>query len=126
MFSKNSVSFFLATSKVEDSLVFYTKTMGLPLVENSPHALVFDIKGAELRVSKVKSFKPLPFTVIDWQVDDLETAMAHLLKHGVTFEIFDGIGQDENGIWTVPGGQTKIVWFKDPDANMLSISLRAS
>ncbi len=124
MFSKKPVSVFLATTKEEDCLAFYTKAMGLPLKDNGPYALVFDLNGAELRISKVKSFTPHPFTVMDWQVDDLDAAMSHLLDNGVVFEIFDGFGQDENGVWTVPEGQTKIAWFKDPDANLLSISLR--
>ena len=125
MFCKKPVSIFLATTKAEDCLEFYTKTMGLPLTDNGPYALVFDLNGAELRISKVPNFTPHPFTVLDWQVDDLAASMAHLRDKGVTFEIFDGFGQDDDGVWTVPGGQTKIVWFKDPDANLLSISLRA-
>ena len=119
------VSIFLATTKEEDCLAFYTNVMGLTLEDNNPFALVFSLAGAELRISKVSDFTPHPFTVLDWQVDDLPASMAHLRDKGVTFEIFDGFGQDEDGVWTVPNGATQIAWFKDPDANLLSISKRA-
>lgn len=126
MFSKKPVSVFLATTKAEDCLGFYTKTMGLSLTDNDPYALVFDLNGAELRISKAPDFTPHVFTVLDWQVDDLAETMAHLRDKGVTFEIFDGFGQDEDGVWTVPNGATQIAWLKDPDANLLSISKRAN
>jgi hypothetical protein len=42
----------------------------------------------------------------------------------VVLERFDGIDQDELGIWTAPGGD-RVAWMKDPDGNILSISQRA-
>jgi len=126
MFASCEVSVFLATTKPDKCLEFYTKTMGLKLTEDGEFALVFELKGAELRISKVTDFTPHPFTVLDWQVKDLDAAMTLLSGRGAKFEIFKGIGQDERGIWQVPGGDTKIVWFKDPDGNLLSVSQRAA
>jgi len=40
---------------------------------------------------------------------------------GVKFEIFDGMGQDELGVWSAPSG-AKVAWFKDPDGNILSLT----
>ncbi len=37
------------------------------------------------------------------------------------FERFDAMDQDEQGIWTSPGGDL-VAWFKDPDGNTLSIT----
>ncbi len=109
----------------EACLEFYTKNMGLELVEDGEYALVFKLKSLELRISKVPAFNPHPFTVLDWMVEDLDVAMNLLERKGVTFEIFKGMGQDERGVWQVPNGKTKIAWFKDPDGNVLSISQRA-
>lgn len=125
MFANCEVSVFLATTKPEACLEFYTKTMGLELVEDGEYALVFSLKGAELRISKVPAFTPHPFTVLDWIVDDLDAAMTLLESKDVKFEIFKGMGQDERGVWQVPGGETRIAWFKDPDDNVLSVSQRA-
>jgi hypothetical protein len=38
----------------------------------------------------------------------------------VLFEKYSFLIQDENCIWTAPGG-TKVAWFKDPDGNLLSL-----
>jgi hypothetical protein len=43
-----------------------------------------------------------------------------LKSRGVTFERYDFLQQDENGLWEAPGG-TKVAWFKDPNGNLLSI-----
>ena len=39
---------------------------------------------------------------------------------GARFERFDGVDQDESGVWTTPGGD-RVAWFKDPDGNILNI-----
>ena len=37
------------------------------------------------------------------------------------FARFDGMQQDELGVWNAPGG-THVAWFKDPDGNVLSLT----
>ncbi|MEE9319465.1 MAG: hypothetical protein V3U76_03370 [Granulosicoccus sp.] len=44
-----------------------------------------------------------------------------LRAYGVVFERFDGMDQDELGIWVSPSG-AKVAWFKDPDGNNLSLT----
>ena len=44
-----------------------------------------------------------------------------LVKAGINLERFDGMGQDELGIWKSPSG-ARVAWFKDPDGNTLSVS----
>ncbi len=118
------VSVFLATARAEEAKNFYADVLGLTLREDTPFAVVFDLHGAELRISKVPEFKPFPWTVLDWQVPDITDAMSDLAKKKVEFARFGGIEQDENGIWTTPDGAAKIAWFKDPDGNVLSVSER--
>jgi hypothetical protein len=47
--------------------------------------------------------------------------LAHRAK-GITFTIYEGFGQDADGIWEVPGGGAKVAWFNDPDGNVLSLT----
>lgn len=47
--------------------------------------------------------------------------MKALLKAGVKFERYDGMGQDELGVWRSTSG-AKVAWFKDPDGNTLSVT----
>lgn len=74
-----------------------------------------------VRVAKAPDFKPAQFTILGWQVTDIEKIVLGLKKKGVHFEIFGFFKQDELGIWTAPTGD-KVSWFKDPDGNILSVS----
>ena len=95
--------------------------LGLRLVAQEPTALVFEAGANMLRVSIVKDFQPAPFTVLGWDVDDIQTRVDELADRGVTFERFHGLPQDERGIATFPD-QTRVAWFRDPDGNMLSLT----
>lgn len=123
-FSKAPTSFFVPTTDGDISTTFYAEILGLELIEDSPFAVVFKLSDSELRLSKVPDFKPFPWTVLDFQVDDISVAMKGLTDHGVKFERFDGMDQDEDGVWVAPGGTAQIAWFKDPDGNVLSVSQR--
>lgn len=115
---------FLATADAEAARSFYEGQLGLALEADDAYALVYQLAGTELRLSKVPNHTPLPFTVLDWQVADISEAHTALSGAGVEFSIFEGMGQDENGIWTSPDGGARILWFKDPDGNVLSVSQR--
>ena len=112
---------FVATTDGDRAREFYEGVLGLALVEDQGFALVFDLAGTPLRVTRVESFTPQPFTVLGWEVDDLEGAMRGLVDRGVTFERFDGLDQDDVGVWTSPAG-TRVAWFRDPDGNTIGLS----
>jgi len=116
---------FLATSNAEAARAFYEGQLGLVLEADDAYALVYQLAGTELRLSKVPNHTPLPFTALDWQVANISEAYTALSGTGVEFTTFEGMGQDENGIWTSPDGGARILWFKDPDGNVLSVSERA-
>lgn len=46
--------------------------------------------------------------------------MGELAAAGVTFNRYDGMEQDADGVWTAPGG-SRIAWFEDPDGNVISL-----
>ena len=115
---------FLATSDAEAARAFYEGALGLTLQADEPYALVYALSGVELRLSKVPNHTPLPFTVLDWQVPSIEAAHAALTGNGVEPTRFEGMGQDERGVWESPDGGAKILWFNDPDGNVLSVSER--
>lgn len=121
MLSSQRVVAFVSTTNPDRARPFFRDTLGLKLVAEDGFALVFDSNGTMLRVSIVRELTPAQFTVLGWEVDDMDTALEALLKAGVTFERYGFPGQDERGVWTAPGG-TKVAWFKDPDGNILSLS----
>jgi len=100
---------------------FYGDTLGLTLVHEDDYAAVFDCNGTTLRVSLVKDLVPQNFTVLGWNVANIETTAQAMIAKGITFERVRGLEQDALGIWSpVPG--VKVAWFKDPDGNWLSIA----
>jgi len=121
---KAPVSVFLATTQPDISRSFYQDTLELTIVDDNDFALVFELHESELRISKVQNFTPHPFTVLDWQVQNIETAMDKLKAAGIEFERYEFV-KSETGIWTAPDG-TMIAWFKDPDGNVLSVSQRST
>jgi catechol 2,3-dioxygenase-like lactoylglutathione lyase family enzyme len=114
---------FVPTRKPELAKAFYQKTLGLRLVSEDEFALVFDAQGTELRVTNVAgvTFSPDPFTVLGWHVGDIEKCVRALESNGVRFERYEGMTQNELGVWEAPSG-ARVAWFKDPDGNTLSIT----
>ena len=96
----------VATSDPDRAKKFYRDTLGLRLVsEEMPFALVFDAHGTMLRVTIVKKLSPARYTVLGWQVPNIVAAAKALLEAGVRFERYQGMQQDELGIWSSPGGR---------------------
>jgi catechol 2,3-dioxygenase-like lactoylglutathione lyase family enzyme len=121
MLNSQRVVAFVSTTSPDRARSFFRDTLGLKLMSEDGFALVFDSNGTMLRVSITRELTPAQFTVLGWDVDDIDVEMDALLKAGVVFERYDFPGQDERGVWTAPGG-VKVAWFKDPDANILSLS----
>ncbi len=113
---------FLFTRDRERAKAFYRDTLGLVYTESNEHADCFDLNGVALRVVPIADHTPSAHTVLGWSVPDI-TATARALKaKGVHFEIYEGFGQDELGIWSAPDNRAKIGWFLDPDGNNLSVT----
>ena len=100
---------------------FYEAILGLPCVDEDRFGCVFDCAGTTLRATLVEGFTPARHTVVGWALDDLPAAVKSLAARGVKMDRFPGIEHDDQGIWTTPNGD-KVVWFKDPDGNMLSLT----
>jgi catechol 2,3-dioxygenase-like lactoylglutathione lyase family enzyme len=113
---------FLATTDPAAARAFYEDTLGLRLISEDSFALMFDANGTPLRVATVEHAPRLPFTVLGWTVGDITVTVHELVAKGVAFERFEGMDQDDHFVWTVPGGGARVAWFKDPDANVLSLT----
>ena len=112
---------FVPVRDLDRARAFYVDVLGLEGRELSPFALELGVAGRQLRATLVEDFTPQPFTVAGWDVDDIEAAVRRLGERGVTFERYDGFGQDDLGIWMAPSG-ARVAWFLDPDGNNLSLT----
>jgi predicted enzyme related to lactoylglutathione lyase len=121
MLNRSKVVTFVATSKPDSAKSFYEQTLGLRLVADDAFAIVFDANGIMLRVQKVEKHTAPNYTVLGWDVADIHASVKELSRRGVTCERYQWLEQDESGVWTSPSGG-KIVWFKDADGNILSLT----
>ncbi len=123
MLGSAKVMAFVATANPDAAKRFYAETLGLRLVEDGPFALVFDSNGTMLRVQKLEpsTLVTTPYTALGWDVIDITASVRSLVERGVAFEHYNGLPQDDLGIWTTPDG-SRVAWFKDPDGNTLSLT----
>ena len=71
-----------------------------------------------------ENHEPATFTVLNFNVDDIDEAVKQLKTRGVRFESYTGeIKTDENNIFrgAESGHGPNIAWFKDPAGNILSV-----
>lgn len=100
---------------------FYGQTLGLDVSETA-EGLELRNKGTSVFLYPKPNHTPASFTVLNFPVDDIETAVEELESMGIRLERYDlpDIKTDERGIFRGhPGPQ--IAWFKDPAGNILSV-----
>jgi catechol 2,3-dioxygenase-like lactoylglutathione lyase family enzyme len=112
---------FVPTRDAPKARAFYEDKLGFQFVSDDPFALVMKAGETAIRIAKAKDFTPAPYTVMGWEVSDIEAVVKWLTQRGVAFEKYPFVQDRELGIWTTPGGD-KVAWFKDPDGNVLSVS----
>ena len=116
------VSFVLTRDRA-NARHFYAEMLGLPIVREDDFAVTFAMAGGALmRLTDLEGHQPGGHTVLGWNVDSILETVVGLAAKGVEFRVYPGMGQDENAIWTVPGGGARVAWFADPDGNVLGLS----
>src|SRR5215469_6252513 len=95
---------FLATENADASKKFYERVLGLSFVSDEPAALVFRLGDRMLRIQKVDRVHAAPYTALGWAVSDIRQTVRDLCAAGVTFERYEGLTQDGDGIWHAPSG----------------------
>jgi catechol 2,3-dioxygenase-like lactoylglutathione lyase family enzyme len=111
---------FVASTDTARSREFYEGVLGLRVLDDDGFACVVDAHGTTVRITAVPERAPAAYTVLGWKVDDLDATVDGLVARGVEFLRFDGMEQDDRGVWSAPGG-ARIAWFADPDGNTLSL-----
>jgi len=101
---------------------FYGETLGVKteVLAEDVGLLSLHLTGdRDVIVYEKPDLAPANYTILNFQVDDIDAAVEALASRGVSFERYDGFDQDEKGIARGPGPQ--IAWFKDPAGNILSV-----
>jgi catechol 2,3-dioxygenase-like lactoylglutathione lyase family enzyme len=121
MLSTEKLIGFAATAKPSEAKEFYQNALGLKLIEDTPYALVFAAGATTIRVQKVQAVVIGGYTVLGWQVGNIASTVQELSVRGVKFQRYEGLPQEESGIWRTPEG-SGVAWFRDPDGNTLSVT----
>ena len=121
MLGTTDIITFVPTKDSARARAFYEGVLGLTFVSDDGFALVFNANGIMIRVVKAQQFTPVQYTILGWNVTEIEKVVPLLRERGLHFERFGFFKQDDRGIWIAPNGD-KVAWFKDPDGNTLSIS----
>lgn len=110
-----------SVNDLQQAKEFYGQTLGLDVKETA-EGLELRNGGQSVFLYPKPNHTPASFTVLNFQVDDIETAVDELEALGVKLEHYDlpDMKTDERGIFRgQPGPQ--IAWFKDPAGNILSV-----
>jgi predicted enzyme related to lactoylglutathione lyase len=105
---------------------FYGETLGLrfTVLDEENGLMTLHLAGdRDTLVYESPRFSPAGYTVLNFEVDDIDAAVDELSSRGVKFEQYDEMTQDEKGV--MREGGPPIAWFKDPAGNVLAV-LQAS
>jgi catechol 2,3-dioxygenase-like lactoylglutathione lyase family enzyme len=108
-----------SANDIEAERAFYAGTLGLTVRDEMGGLDVELPGGARLYIYPKENHEPATFTVLNFQVADVEAAVDSLVGAGVAFERYEGAQQDAKGIER--GFGPPIAWFKDPCGNILSV-----
>ena len=122
MFANAKATNGFAVDDIDAAKRFYGETLGLGVTVLSEEYGVTSIQlagGRDTLVYAKPDFVPATYTILNFEVDDVDAAVDELATKGVELERYEGFEQDEKGIARGPG--PSIAWFKDPAGNILAV-----
>jgi catechol 2,3-dioxygenase-like lactoylglutathione lyase family enzyme len=110
-----------AVRDVAEAKGFYGATLGLDVTEENGMLWLNPAGGGRILVYPKPDHTPASFTVLNFPVDDVESAVDELTGRGVVFEHYEGTGLQTDAKGIFRGGGPLIAWFTDPAGNVLSV-----
>ena len=106
---------------LEKAKQFYGRILGLKVSESHGLLHLHLAGGATVLVYPKPNHSPATFTILNFPVANVDTAVDELTKRGVRFEIYDeaDFKTDDRGVSRGIG--PVIAWFRDPAGNILSV-----
>jgi catechol 2,3-dioxygenase-like lactoylglutathione lyase family enzyme len=104
---------------VQKAKKFYADTLGLEVSETHGMLTLHIQGGTKILAYPKPNHTPASFTILNFPVKKIDTAVAQLKQRGVVFEQYGAPDTDSDGIHR--SGGPLIAWFKDPAGNVLSV-----
>jgi predicted enzyme related to lactoylglutathione lyase len=114
-----------AVKDLEAARRFYGGTLGVDVRDNREMGIleIHGTSGRPIMVYPKPDHRPAVFTVLNFEVKDIETTVDALTAVGIRMQQYDGQDgpkTDANGIVRDDNGPA-IAWFTDPSGNILSV-----
>jgi catechol 2,3-dioxygenase-like lactoylglutathione lyase family enzyme len=116
----------IAVDDLDKAREFYADTLGVRvevLDQDNGLLSLHHAEGRNTLVYRKEDHVPANYTVLNFEVDDIDEVVDALAARGVQFERYDGFPQDEKGIMRGRAANRgpDIAWFTDPAGNILSV-----
>lgn len=111
-----------AVKDLDAAKEFYEGTLGLGvevLVEEHGVTALKLADGKEVLMYLNPEMTPASYTMLNFEVEDIDAMVNGLAERGVSLQRYDGFDHDEKGIVRGPGPQ--IAWFEDPSGNVIAV-----
>jgi catechol 2,3-dioxygenase-like lactoylglutathione lyase family enzyme len=108
-----------SVNDIDAARKFYGDTLGLKVSEDHGMLHLHLAGDRDILVYPKPNHTPATYTILNFPVEDIEGTVDALVERGVTFERYEGMGQDDRAINRAGG--PPIAWFTDPAGNVLSV-----
>jgi catechol 2,3-dioxygenase-like lactoylglutathione lyase family enzyme len=114
----NSLAFSgFSVDDIQQARAFYADILGLTVSQQNGMLTLHLAGDRDTLIYPKPDHTPATFTILNFPVPNIETAVDELSARGVVFEHYDWV--DEKGINR--RGGPPIAWFTDPAGNVLSV-----
>ncbi|GAB6926612.1 hypothetical protein JCM10914A_05950 [Paenibacillus sp. JCM 10914] len=123
MFLNNYSYSSFGVDDIAKAAIFYGNTLGLK-VEEDGFGFKLSLNGTEVYVMPMgPHYQPAAYHVLNFDVSNIEQAVADLRQQGIAIEVIAGMEHDELGIMRgkAAGTGPDMAIFKDPSGNMLAV-----
>lgn len=122
MLNQGTVVATIAVKDLAKAQEFYGEVLGLEELDQRLGGVMYASGDGKLFVYESEYAGTNKATAVSWQVSDIEPAIRDLKERGIEFEHYDNIpGMTREGDLHVMGN-SKAVWFKDPDGNIMNVT----
>ena len=105
---------------------FYQEKLGLEVNHDDSTGMIMlglDLNGCNVMVYPKPDHRPATYTVLNFEVKDLDKIVIDLTNKGVKFEQYKNeyVATEPTGIARGNGSGPDIAWFKDPAGNIMAL-----
>lgn len=127
MFGTTNAFSSFSVDDLDAARAFYGETLGLAVADSEMGTLDVTLgSGARIFVYPKPNHEPASFTVLNFDVDDIDKAVDDLNARGVKTKIYaddevPDMPNDAKGIARDDEHNMSIAWFRDPAGNVISV-----